>query len=184
MHKKLKFVTGNKGKFQEIQAGLGMPLELVTLDIPEIQSLDLVEITRHKALMAYELVREALIVDDTGLQVEEWNGFPGPFIKHILEAGGQELLLRMLSGVENRNARFTTVLGYFDGSRFTHIEGSTTGTIAYEVRGKDWGINGIFIPEGMGLTYAEMGMTDKNKISHRGKATRALRELLETQSLR
>ncbi len=181
MRRKLKFVTSNKGKFQEIQAELGIPLELETLDIPEIQSLDLVNITRHKALMAYEILSEPLIVDDTGLQIEAWNGFPGPFIKHILEAGGQELLLRMMHGVENRNARFTTIIGYFDGSHFAHVEGSTVGTIASEIRGEDWGINGIFIPEGTSLTYGELSMADKNKISHRGKATRKLKVMLESE---
>ena len=177
----LKFVTGNRGKFQEIQAELGMELEHVTLEIPEIQSLDLVEIARHKALMAHEFLHEPLIVDDTGLEIAAWNGFPGPFIKHILEAGGQELLLRMLHGVTQRDARFTTVIGYFDGSRFTYVEGVTRGTIADEIRGDDWGINGIFIPEGMNLTYSQMDLTTKNTVSHRGKATRALKALLESE---
>lgn len=96
MKDQLFFVTGNEGKMMEAQRILGFPIEIVKFDLEEIQSLDLAEIVRHKVLQAYQIVKKPVFVDDVGLYVSAWNGFPGPFVKYLREAGGNELLLRMM----------------------------------------------------------------------------------------
>lgn len=160
---------------------LGIPLVKISVHIDEIQSLDDVEIVRHKALAAYNHVQRPLIVDDTALHVNAWNGFPGPFIKHIVDAGGMKLFLTMMQGVTDRRASFTTTIGYYDGQKFHHVIGTAHGEIANRIRGgKGWGINGIFIPDSSTQTYGEMSIQEKNSLSHRAKATLALKELLET----
>src|SRR3990172_9691521 len=98
--KKLCFVTSNKDKVDEAQKNLGIPIEIVDIDIDEIQSMDLKKIVKHKALEAYKRVKKPVFVDDVSFEVRAWNGFPGPFIKFLQKAGNGrfELLLRMLSG--------------------------------------------------------------------------------------
>ena len=176
----LAFVTNNEGKFKEVSALLDLPLEQVSIHTDEIQSLDPVAIVRHKALTAYEHVHIPLIVDDTSLHIKAWNGFPGPFIKHIVEAGGMELLLMMMQGTADRRADFVTTIGYYDGKVFQNVAGTTHGKIADEIiGGKSWGINGIFIPDGGDRVYGEMTLEEKNTLSHRAKAVHALKGILE-----
>ncbi len=181
----LLFVTSNQGKVDEIVAALGIRVRTISLQIHEIQSLDLVEIARHKARDAYTQINEPLIVDDTGLAIHAWEGFPGPFIKHIVDAGGPDLLLRMMRGQKNRHATFTTVIGYYDGLKFHHVRGETHGVIARAKQGKkSWGINEIFIPDGHTQTYAQMSLETKNEVSHRGKAVRAFaKSMMKNRSL-
>src|SRR3989338_3993072 len=99
--KKLCFVTSNKDKVDEAREILGIPIEIVDIDIDEIQSMDLKKIVKHKALEAYRRVKKHLFVDDVSFEVKAWNGFPGPFIK-FLRLAGSELLLRMLSGEKDK----------------------------------------------------------------------------------
>jgi len=180
---KLAFVTNNVGKFQEISLMLGVPLDQVSVHINEIQSLDNVEIVYHKAVAAYDRVQKPLIVDDTSLHVRAWNGFPGPFIKHIVAAGGMELFLTMMQGTLDRRADFSTTLGYYNGKNFYHVVGTAHGKIADKVRGgKSWGVNAIFIPDEGTKTYAEMSLKQKNTVSHRAKATFALKKLLQEKT--
>lgn len=177
----LVFATNNVGKFEEMSAVLSIPLERADSNIFEIQSLDAAEVVRHKAHEAYKLIQKPLIVDDTSLRVTAWNGFPGPFIKHIIDAGGMELLLTMMRGTDDRSAEFSTTLGYFDGNQFSFVVGATHGKISEMPRGKkSWGINEIFIPDGFAKTYGEMTLDEKNSVSHRGKAARALKIMLDT----
>lgn len=176
----ITFVTGNKGKYKEVAALLNKPLEQSDLVIEEIQSLDLAEIAHHKAVTAFQKIHKPLFVDDTGLAVAAWNGFPGPFIKHIQKAGGMELLLSMLKHTINREANFITTLAFHDGSQVHTFVGSVKGTIASEIRGNGgWGIDGIFIPEGHVRTYAEMEFAEKNSLSHRTKAVMLFKDYLE-----
>ncbi|MBP6994414.1 non-canonical purine NTP pyrophosphatase, partial [Candidatus Woesebacteria bacterium] len=164
----LVFATNNVGKFEEMSAVLGIPLERADTHIFEIQSLDAVEVVRHKAREAYKIIQKPLIVDDTSLNVAAWNGFPGPFIKHIIDAGGMELLLTMMRSAEDRSAEFSTTLGYFDGKEFAFVIGITKGKISEIAKGKkSWGINEIFIPDGFTKTYGEMTVDEKNLVSHR-----------------
>jgi len=112
---KLYFVTSNQGKAKEAGMILEMPIEIRKADLIEIQSLDLEEIVRDKARQAFEIVGEPVIVDDVGLYLDSWNGFPGPFVKYISDAVGEEGILKMLKGEENRNVTATAAIGFHDG---------------------------------------------------------------------
>ena len=179
---KLAFVTQNLGKFREVSSLLGVSLDHVSLDLDEIQSLDTHKIVHHKTLQAYNILKRPLFVDDTSLQVPAWNGFPGPFVKHIIEAGGPELLLTLMKGTEDRSAEFTTTIGYHNGNNVHFVEGTTQGSIAIKPRGGNtWGINTIFIPEHSEKTYGEMSVEEKNTLSHRAKAITSFQKLLQSQ---
>ncbi|HWN42357.1 MAG TPA: non-canonical purine NTP pyrophosphatase, partial [Thermoanaerobaculia bacterium] len=79
-------VTGNRGKIAEARLALGMEIEAVEVDLPEIQGLDLVEILQQKAEVAWAIVQRPLVVEEAGLDLLALNGFPGPLVKWMLES--------------------------------------------------------------------------------------------------
>lgn len=160
----LHFVTSNKGKAQEAQSILNTAITITHLEIPEMQLLSLEDIVHHKVLHAFETIKKPVFVDDVGLFIEAWNGFPGPFIKFLIESGGNALLLKMLSQETNRGAKICAAIGYHDGSKVHTFVGEIRGTIVVEPRGKDgWGFDPIFIPEGDTRTFAEMSPDEKKQ---------------------
>lgn len=184
MVEKLHFVTGNEGKAKEAQAILEMPVEIVNLELAEIQSLDLEKIVRHKASQAFNLIKKPVIVDDVGLYVVAWSGFPGPFIRFIIDSGGPMLLIKMLGDEANRNAEAVAAIGFSDGNQTLSFLGRLEGQIAETIRGNQgWGWDPIFIPHGRDQTFAEMGPEEKNKISHRRLALEKLKNFLKASSL-
>lgn len=178
----LYFVTSNKGKVEEAKDILGLPIQIAELELDEIQSLDLHEIVRKKVQAAYQQVKKPVFVDDVGLFVEVWNGFPGPFIKFMRMSGDydNDLLLRMMRHEANRTVIARGVIGFYDGKRLETFEGEVKGVLTAEERGiEGWGFDPIFEPEGRGQTFAEMGNEEKNKISHRKRALEKFKAFLE-----
>lgn len=178
----LCFATGNKGKIAEAKAILGVPLQAYPMELDELQSLDLEQIVTHKVKQAYMKVGKPVFVDDVGLYVQAFNGFPGPFVKFLLEAGGNGLLLKMLSGQSDRNVIARAAIAYHDGTNIHTFIGDVKGVIAPGPRGEGgWGWDPVFIPEGKTMTYAEMGPVEKNAISHRRAALEKLKQYLREQ---
>lgn len=179
--KQLVFVSSNKGKIEEAQTILGRDMETAHLELVEIQDFDVEVVVRHKAQSAFEKIQKPLLVDDSGLYIEAWNGFPGPFIKYIMERGGNPLLLKMLEGTTNRNAYCVSAIGYHDGHEVHVFLGKKTGTLTESVRGTVHanGYNSIFIPEGSKKTYSEMTMEEKSTLSHRNDALQLLKKYLD-----
>lgn len=156
---------------KEAQAILGLPLEIADIDPEEIQSLDSTTIVTHKVRQAFERVKKPVFVEDVAVHIDAWGGFPGPFIKFILKAGGNALLLKMLSDEKNRKAVARCTIGYHDGNTAHTFVGEMNGTIAFSETGKNgFGWDPIFIPEGMTKTLAELSAQEKNEISNRKKA--------------
>ncbi len=182
---KAVFVTTNEHKRREAQAILGVELEGVALgdrDVPEIQALDVAEVAAEKALRAYGALGapdHPVLVEDSGLVVEAWNGLPGALTKWFISSVGNEGILRMLSGPD-RSARAVCAVAVADvDGRVRVFRGEVAGTLAPEPRGAGgFGWDPIFIPEGGELTYAQMGDA-KNEDSHRARALRAARGWLE-----
>ena len=180
----LAFVTSNPGKAREASAFLGRPVEARPLDLPEIQSLDFREVARAKALVAVRVLGVPVLVEDSGLSVAGWGGFPGPFTKWItMGALGQEGLARMVDGFSDRSAEAVSVLAVArPGATEAEVlvaEGRVTGSIALHPRGeRGFGWDVLFIPEGGTRTYAEMAEAEKNALSHRARAFGALRARL------
>lgn len=123
--------------------------------------------------------------DDTGLEVEALDGAPGVFSARYAGEGcsfqdNVKKLLKALEGIENRRARFRTVIALnLDGQQYT-FEGIVNGIIVKEQHGeKGFGYDPIFLPDGYDQTFAEMPLDLKNSISHRGLATQKLMKFLE-----
>ena len=184
------FVTGNKGKLAEVQAVLSSvrSINLVSqkMDLPELQG-DPVYVSKKKCSVAAGLVAKgAVITEDTSLCFDALGGMPGAYVKWFLEKAGLEGLNRMLDGFEDRTAWAQTVIAYCEkeGGKVRVFVGRTKGTIVRPRGGGDFGWDAIFEckeggNESCGLTYAEMSMEMKNRVSHRGKALAELVEFLE-----
>ncbi len=173
----LYMVTRNRGKFEEARqelASYGIELGQIEAEKLEVQSDDVVAIARVAAEDAFRKLHLPLIVDDTGLYIRALNGFPGPYSSYVLERIGLQGVLRLLEGVPDRHACFRTAVAYVDDDGVAVFTGETCGTIAERPRGSmGFGYDPIFVPEGERRTYAEMGVAEKNRISHRGKALRS-----------
>lgn len=179
---KIVFVTGNKGKVREAEKILSIPLEVKSIELDEIQELDLEKIVLHKVNQAFKLVNKPVIVDDVSVEVETWKGFPGPLIKWILktENDSAKLLLRLLRGEKNRKTKVRLAIGFHDGKKAHVFYGEVNGRIAEEIRGENgFGWDPVFIPDGENETYAQMNPAHKNMISHRRKALDKLSDFLK-----
>jgi non-canonical purine NTP pyrophosphatase (RdgB/HAM1 family) len=178
------FVTSNPGKAREAAAFLGRPVTARALDLPEIQSLDFVEVVRAKALEAARRLGEEALVEDSGLAVVAWEGFPGPLTRWITaEALGPAGLARMLQPFEDRRADAVSALGLaLPGGGPPDVlvaVGRVAGSIAPAPRGANgFGWDTIFVPDGESRTWAEMGDGEKNRDSHRARSFREMARLL------
>jgi len=187
---KLVFATNNQHKLQEIKEILGDSIELLSLndlgcfdDIPETKE-TLEENAAEKSFYIWNKYGLNCFADDTGLEIEALNGEPGVYSARY--AGEEksaekniELVLKKLSKIKNRKARFRTVISLVvDGSE-KQFEGIVDGNILEGKRGKDgFGYDPVFEPEGYSVSFAEMPMEEKNKISHRGRAVQKLVDYL------
>jgi len=126
-----------------------------------------------------------VIADDTGLEVEALNGLPGVFSarydgENASYQQNVDKLLKEMQGVSNRNAKFRTVIAVSYGNKEYLLEGEIKGKIAEEPRGSyGFGYDSVFIPETYTQTFAELKPEIKNKISHRSKALKKLKELFD-----
>lgn len=192
--KKLVFATNNAHKLEEIRAILGDKVEILCLndinchaDIPE--TADTLEGNAElKAAYIYTNYGLDCFADDTGLEVEALNGAPGIYSAryaggegHDSEANMKKLLTEM-AGKTNRNAQFRTAICLIEKGNKHLFEGIVKGQIIEAKRGNSgFGYDPVFIPEGYNETFAEMGNTEKNKISHRARAVAALCEYLQNE---
>ncbi len=151
----------------------------ITEDIPEEQD-TLEGNALQKARYIYERTGCSCFADDTGLEVEALNAAPGVYsARYAGEAkdmnDNMNKLLRELDGIDNRKARFRTVIALIlDGKEYL-FEGEVQGEIMHEKSGcKGFGYDPIFRPQGYDITFSEMDLEEKNKISHRGKAVQQL----------
>jgi XTP/dITP diphosphohydrolase len=184
---RLVFVTSNAGKAREAGRFLGREVLPRALDVPEIQSLDFESVVRAKALAAVQLLSlargEAALVEDSGLEVEAWNGFPGPLTRWLTASVGEAGLARMLDPWPDRRASAVSALGLASpGDRPSDVRvvlGRHPGALAASPRGGNgFGWDVLFVPEGEERTFAEMSADEKDADSHRARAFRALAELL------
>ena len=186
----LIFATNNRHKIKEICSLLEPGTELIGLadvniteEIPEEWE-TLEENALFKARFVHRITGMNVFADDTGLEVEALNGAPGV---HSARFAGAEKdssanmtkLLGLLEGKKNRKARFRTVIALiYDGGEYL-FEGIAGGTIIEERRGiEGFGYDPVFIAEGYTLTFAEMPLSEKNKVSHRARAFEGLRKFL------
>lgn len=179
---KITFVTGNKAKAREVERILNIPLEILNIELDEIQELDLEKIALHKLNQAFEIVKGPVIIDDVSVEINAWNGFPGPLIKWLLKVGNDGdagVLLKLLENETNRSAKARLAIGFHDGKKAHIFIGEVKGTIGEEIRGENgFGWDPVFIPEGFDQTFAEMDPKVKDSMSHRGRALAEFRDFL------
>ncbi|HPR64794.1 MAG TPA: non-canonical purine NTP pyrophosphatase [Thermoanaerobaculia bacterium] len=177
-------VTGNFEKLAEIQSIISFPIIHESCDLDEVQSLDLREIVKFKVRKAYEILHKPVMVEDVGLHLEGYGGFPGPLVRWILKASGSSALCRMADGCGNRVARATCIVGATEGSTTLLAEGTVRGTVTENPRGKNaFGWDDIFIPENSIHTYAEIPREKKNSDSHRTRAWRTMETMLRDRGM-
>ena len=188
---KLVFATNNNHKLQEVRDIIGSGVEILSLadincneDIPETaDTLDGNALI--KARYIYEKYNVNCFADDTGLEVDVLDGAPGVYSAryagdgHDSEANMRKLL-ENLTGKNNRNAQFRTVIALIIDGEEKLFNGIVKGTITEEKRGDSgFGYDPIFVPEGYSESFAQMDSRTKNSISHRYRATKQLSEYLK-----
>lgn len=193
--KKLIFATGNEGKMREIRMIMGeIGLEILNMKeagiliTPEENGASFEENARIKARAVAVYTKELVLADDSGLEVDYLNGEPGIYSARYLgenvsyEEKNKDILRRM-EGVpeEKRTARFVCAIAAVlpNGDVLT-VREVVEGRIAYEIKGRrGFGYDPIFYVPELGKTTAELSDEEKNRISHRGKALRVMKEELK-----
>lgn len=176
---KVLFATGNEGKLREVKerfASLGIEIEQLVDEYPEIQADTLEEVVEHGLKWLWERHKTPIMIDDSGLFIEELDGFPGVYSAYVFRTLGCKGILKQLSRMLHRQAEFRCCAGFVDreGNILTRT-GICRGQIIYQPRGTGgFGYDPIFMPEGHSQTFAEMSLEEKNTISHRGRAFSAL----------
>lgn len=187
---KIVFATNNENKIKEIQSMLPENIKIVSLenigcqeDIPETAAT-----IEGNAIMKANYITEKYgydcFADDTGLEIEALNNEPGVYSARYAgeqrsAADNMNKVLHLLQEESNRNAQFKTVICLnLNGKQYV-FEGIAKGSITKDKKGTaGFGYDPIFQPENYQNTFAEISLEEKNKISHRGKATKALLEFL------
>ncbi len=186
---KLIFASNNENKIKEVKAKLpsfdiiGLKAFGIEEDIPETAK-TIEGNASIKSTYIYNNYNVDCFSDDTGLEIEALNGEPGVYSARYAGEDknaekNMELVLQKLNGIENRKARFKTVVSLFLEGKEHTFTGIVNGTILKEKRGKKgFGYDPIFVPDGYSQTFAELSLEEKNKISHRALAVDQLVEFL------
>lgn len=175
-------VTGNHNKLLEAERILGYCPAAEDIDLPEIQSLDLLEVLRAKGAEAWNRLKVPIVVEETGFDLDALGGFPGPLVKWMLEAVGAEGIARTAHALGNPKATARCGLLYRDSAGEIIAQGETPGSLVLEPRGAGgFGWDSVFVPQGLEATCAELEPTEKDQLGHRGRAWRALGILLAEQ---
>ncbi len=183
MEKTLFLASGNPHKIEELQQvlqPLGIDLKS-TLDISDAEEVeedqpDLKGNALKKAWFWNRKTGLPSVADDTGLEVDALNGRPGVYSaryagENATYKNNVDKLLREMEGKDNRSARFRTVIAFVTDQDEHFFEGVCHGKIISHRKGnKGFGYDPVFVPDGYDQTFAELESSEKNKISHRGKA--------------
>ena len=189
---KIVFATNNSHKLEEIRSILGEGFQVLSLadigcheDIPETHE-TLEENSREKAEYVFRNYGIDCFADDTGLEVDALGGAPGVYSaryagEHCSCDDNIDKLLAALDGQSNRKADFRTVICLIENGKECYFEGRVDGQILSErhTNGEGFGYDPIFMPDRFAVSFAEMPLDVKNRISHRGLAVAKLKEYLE-----
>ena len=187
------FATGNANKLNEIRAAIPSGIEVIGLEdvgifeeMPEDHE-TLEENALQKAQYLHEKSGLTCFSDDTGLEIEALNGAPGVYsARYAGEEKNAEAnmakVLQEMADQDNRSARFRTVIALVGPKGEKSFEGIVKGNILLQKQGEEgFGYDPIFQPEGEERSFAQMGLTEKNTVSHRARAFKKLLEYLSTE---
>jgi XTP/dITP diphosphohydrolase len=190
----LCFATNNRHKLEEVTKALNDSIRILSLEelsvfdeLPETQN-TLEGNALQKAQFVFDKLKIPCFADDSGLEVEALNGDPGVYSAHY--AGPQrdsdnniDLLLKNLNNIQNRKAKFRTVIALIGLGETTLFEGSVDGKISHNRKGNGgFGYDPVFIPDGFSKSFAEMSLDEKNTLSHRAIAVRKLAQHIKRMS--
>lgn len=206
--KRLIFATNNKHKVEEVRAALEGTVEIVTLseaglhgEIPETAD-TLQGNALQKAQWVWERTHTPCFADDTGLEVDALNGAPGVYSaryagEHCSFDDNIDKLLAALQGKENRKADFRTVICLIEAGSREQAADSNLSATSYQIpakffegrvdgqilterhsNGEGFGYDPVFMPDRFAVSFAEMPLDVKNRISHRGLAVKKLADYL------
>jgi XTP/dITP diphosphohydrolase len=182
----LVFATNNKNKLFEAKSLLGdkhriLSLKDISCNIEIPEDFDTLEANAtQKAEIIHNKFGHNCFADDTGLEVYSLNMRPGVFSARYAGDDCNSLnnikkLLHELKESNSRNARFRTVIALIIDKEIYHFEGIVNGQIIDTMIGKEgFGYDPVFVPDGYTHTFAEMSISEKNKISHRARALNKL----------
>lgn len=189
----LGFVTSNENKVSEVDPILDPTIVQVDVDLDEIQSYSLDEIANHKAKGAdiHNQTKvgsehqdlDGVFVEDSGLFIYTFGGFPGPYTSYALETIGNEGILKLVEGFDKdkRLAEFRSVVSAKIGDQFYTFTGITKGYISTEIRGDNgFGFDPIFVPKDNTETFGQMDKEMKEKYNHRRKSTEIFSDALKS----
>ena len=192
--RKIIFATKNGGKFREVKKLFdSTDIELISLnDFDNIPDIDengntFIENATIKAMEIYKLFKRPVIADDSGLSVEALNGSPGVVSARYAgkDASDKENNYKLLKELEKfeepYKAKFICASVYYNGKELISACGEMHGKIIKEASGGNgFGYDPLFVPNGYDLTNGELELSEKNKISHRGRAVKKLIDFLNS----
>ncbi|MCL1810613.1 MAG: RdgB/HAM1 family non-canonical purine NTP pyrophosphatase [Methanomassiliicoccaceae archaeon] len=174
---RMTIITSNPGKVREYQHYFeGLGIETAHLNVPydEIQSSDLEEVVRKGMDELKSKGISDFIIDDSGLFIDRLEGFPGVWSAYVQKTIGNEGILKLMGGVEERSAVFKCCIGCNMNGKDIIVTGTCNGVILEEERGTEgFGYDPIFSHDGQ-RSFAEVRTDEKNDFSHRGNAVRLL----------
>jgi XTP/dITP diphosphohydrolase len=186
MPHQLVFATNNRHKVDEVSAKVGDTFKLLTLedigctaDIEET-GLTFAANASIKSRFVFDNYHLNCFGDDSGLEIDALNGQPGVYSARYAGTHGNHAaniarVLQNMQGLDNRKARFRTVISLIWNGEERFFEGAVEGTIRHDAAGiGGFGYDPIFQPDGYDITFAEMSMEQKNQISHRAIAMEKL----------
>ena len=188
----IHILTSNEGKFREMKKmvePLGHSVVREDIHYPEVQADSLKQVVEYGIEWILQNDRQewmddpghGFIIDDSGIFISALKDFPGVYSKYAFYTIGNTGILRLMQGMENREARFRTSLMFHYKGKNHYFEGECSGNIINEERGKQgFGYDPIFVPDGSEKTFAEMDTQGKNRFSHRGKAMEKFLEFLKS----
>lgn len=193
--RKLLLATGNKGKIPGLKIGLGdIPFEILTLNDVQMPAGFEVEepgstYEAHAAIKAIIYGKHAdmvTVADDSGLEIDALDGWPGVHTANCFEGTKAERIAQLLEKMKDipegkRTARYRDVIAMYDpaNDRVRFAEATTEGSIAFESRGENgFGFDQVFISDDLGKAFGESTVEEIDSVSHRGRALRKAREIL------
>ncbi len=191
----LIIVSHNQDKLNEFKKIIGNKIKLYSLyelgfndEIPEREK----TVEKNAVFKAQYINKETgknVFADDTGLEIDSLNGEPGVYSARYagIEKNSEkniDLVLNKLKNKKNRKARFKTVISLIHNNKTINFEGIVEGQITNKREGENgFGYDSIFQPHGNALTFAQMSLEEKNKISHRSIAINKMTQYLKENNL-
>lgn len=153
----ITYVTGNWAKIEsakQVLEPLGFKINNIKMDTVEIQADTMEEVAKYSAKWASDKLKTSVLKNDSGLVIPSLNGFPGPYTHYVDDTIGEDGILKLMEGKEDRYAYFVEALAYCEyGKDPIVFVTKTEGKIAYKKEGEyGWSWDFIFIPEGKNKT--------------------------------